>query len=288
MPKPTVPFKVLRDPPPEARISADGPVIRASFLVDWIDAFTFANQAKGFILSSGGTVIVRQPPWQYPDLPAVFARDVRLVPVGVKRGVGAGPCGEFGLRPGEFWEFCRAEVEFGVPPVGELPDPPSQDPGGQLQIFPGDPIAWAESDIDAGSEAVTYGEGSWLYKSDNKPLPFRNFRTLGRADIVFRIPQLPFMPWSIWKRYLNKINHEVFLGEPARTIRFDTFRTSSTAMTDGTVQKRVEMRFAWRELPWDEVIRPETGVADQVIAAGTSKPFHEPDDLRQIFRAIGL
>jgi len=288
MPKPTVPFRVLRDPAPQARLDRDGPVVRANFLVSWDDAFRFANEAMGYVISPGGTTIVRVLPWQYPDLPAVFCRSVQIVPIGAPQGVAvAGVRDQYGLRPGEYYTHARVEVEFGVPSVQEI-RVPDQDPGWRIQIDPQDPIPWVEMDIEHDGEVITYAEGTLVYKVSKKVVPFRSFRRIGVATWMVRIPQLPFMPWPIWRRYIKHINDRRFLGEPERTVMFDSFRTSSIAMTDGTVQKRAELRFLWRELPWDEVIRPEDGLPEQVEIVGTADPLYRTADLRDIFRVIGL
>lgn len=247
-----------------------GPYVDLSYLVDFASADAFVDGVLGGIVTAGGS-IRNVPKLACPTNPRLYAMSAEYVGAGEANPTANG-------RP--TFTAAVVEVRFAVP---TWPQAFSDDPGGQQsfpnEATPGQPIVFAECEIDMGGEFVTVPQGSLVFLSDSKPIDAPVGKWVGVS--TFRIVRhyYPNLPTTKVATYLNKLNNATFLGRARGLVRFANAKTRQVQTSDGTRTQSWEMIFEAREHDWNEFIRPDDMLFDAVGSPldSTKQPYSYVD-----------
>lgn len=227
------------------------------------DRIPLAFMFTGSYTVTGVVTQVTQP-MAYPDAGWLFASSVRT------EGIGTQEVGPHGMAK---FDKARLTVTFKPKESGTL-----------------DSLEKGEETLDFGADVISFNGAEPFFKwsSDNKPLP-------PEASPGKIIPIITFtkvkkgvssaaLPTStLFTIAKAPVNSTVYLGAEIGTLRFDGARTSKRFTTTGTT-KDFEVKFSWRPIPWNHMLRPSTGNFEAIVTMNGGKPLYESSN----FTPLGL
>jgi len=281
MAAPRCEYKLMLEPKQRLYTTPTGVEATASYRIRWADAFDFYNDVMGLRTSSTiGGAIVSSAPWGWPADPRLYAIDCSIEPLSISGSPSAGP--KQGLYAGEFFEFARADVVFGVGQAGDSGT--DGDPIKPMQFDPENPITWCYQDTDHRSESIQTPDGTFLWEDDNKPLPFRVQRKNSVIEMVLKFPRVPYLPFDLIDSHNDCVNAYPVLKCPVGTLLFLGAQTQSEITAMGGRSKGVTMRFAKRKRPWNELLKSSSWVRPYYTEGGVRKYLYDEKDLRNLFK----
>lgn len=239
----------------------------------------------------GGVVVTGNPPNQSVKVlsPLNFFGNPKLWAVQAEC-TGAGE--SYALSAGGHPAFNAAvvAVHFEVP---AWPITPADDPGGQ-QSFPndnqpGEPILYADCEIDFGGDLITIPNTSLKFVSDDTPVDAPVARRVGVTTWRITRHLFPYLPHSQVRSLLNKVNDDTFMGCNIGTVLFSGAKTRQQRTSDGTKVQAWELEFQIREKNWNYYLRPDGLIWGAVCSKTdvTVLPF-EYADLRPLLAPANL
>jgi len=282
----TVPFKVLAR---GYQVSGDvrsGYKASVPYLLAWADAFVFADQVFGSATASVVGPVTWFLPYAFPGSAArLYAQSFTIAPCGA--GGSAAPTK--GLAPGEFFTHAIVTVEFESPPSLQQA---ADDPGGLSQLDPQNPITLCEQSVRSAGKMETRRGGSYIYDDDSKPVHGDFAVPTAETRLVLSFPRVPYLPWSLIKPYLNKINSTEVLGVGAGQLLLEEFDTKVAPSSDGKLSQQVQLSFAYSDNDWNKLPKPD-GTLQLVrlkadSGSGSPRRIYASADFRQIFAKLSF
>jgi hypothetical protein len=281
MPAPTVPYKLLTEGLQIGGATGRGYEAQANFLVEWADAFTFADDIMG--ATSGGLTLPPdwEPPWRFPNTGSarLYAQSFTISPCGAD---GQPEPPNKGLLPGEFFTHAKIAVRFGTP---EMVQQTTDDPGGVMQLDPSNPITVCEQSVEMSGKMVTRKGSGYKYESDDTPVKGDFAVPETEARIVLTFPRVPRLPWKQVRPYLGKTNRTAIFDCEAHSLLLEGVGIQYAQASDGTLATRAQLSFAYNHdgRDWNALPRPD-GTYDIVYRAGDpSKGIFDDAEFREMF-----
>jgi len=145
---------------------------------------------------------------------------------------------DLGVQGGIAW--CRLTAEFST--KNDLGD-------GTAPFF--------RIEVDGGVESAEAGSGGWVWESTNTTVTADLPLLSARSDIRVSGKIYEAIDEANYLSALGAVNDRRFLGRPAGTLRFESYRLAPMYDVDGTVTGfEVEFRFQHRSHDWRELWRP--------------------------------
>lgn len=212
----------------------NGVYARKPYLCAYADRWKFLRELRGYSTVSGGKVL-RHPPAVYPDNKLLYADDARVSPLitGVRQGVNQ-----------VTFDYAKIDVTF------KTPDYNYESGGGT-----GEPAV----------DGVTYGTVRLAFAGEFVTIPGRKarFKTSGEAldsnpgvlvpNLEYSITrhQIPYLPVTIIKGLVGKINSAAWLGFDAETVLFVGGEADRSATSEGLQAWTIDFKFLWRPVSWN-------------------------------------
>ena len=255
-------------PDVEEGVNESGPWARKRYLVAWADRYQFSWDMAGLSNASGSKSWLQGIPYQYPESPNLFARELRIQPAGGMI-VGSSPIA-----------FPNAEITvlFGVLDWAALS---SQDPFGLQSLgttaAEQASLLFATQELDFASEFIQLPTTSWSYASDGakSDTPVHRRMTIITMNITWH--RYPLMPMSKISTYADSVNDATFLGCARGTVYFVGCKTVREATADGTWTQKVMMSLKYRAQDWNKVYRPDALTWDTMVDGSSNNPFAYKD-----------
>jgi hypothetical protein len=220
----------------EEGIGSKGPYATKAYLCDWNQRYTVANAMLGLV-SHSGTSIGFTGPMVYPESSNMFAREVRILPVGPQS-----------QGPKQIqWTQAIVEAKFGIWEQSNAND------NGQNSFDQNQPLVYATQEYDFGGQFIT------IPRSQLKTLAGGNLdqdfgRIVGVVTYTLTLHKMPFLIGVGARSIVGCINNSTFFGCAPGTLRFDGVKTRRTFDTSGTITQETTLQFAWRpEAEWDKI-----------------------------------
>ena len=216
----------------------DGPKVYIPYVVEGDLADAFADASLGGIVRIG-TKTRYVPAQACPTNPSMYPLTASISYAGENfDGSGGVP------------NFKQAIVTicYGLQP---WPGLVSDDPNGDQSFTgadTGEPILFAECEIDFGSEIHKVGRGSGFWESDGKATMVDRNRTAGVS--YFRIVRhfFPVLPYRQVMSFVNKINdNDPMFGQARGKVMFTGGRTRLVMTSAGTRAQQFEQVYKVRE-----------------------------------------
>ena len=274
MPTPTVPYRILFEPPPT--FSGQGGTLSASatFEVLWTDRETFINEALG--LTSGGSGWpLPQIPWDCPFQPnsGLFASSFSSVPHTVKDSISPTD----NTVEGHF-TYAHVQIGFERPRYDLVTGSP------QNQIDIANPILFCEQSIEfTGRTLVREG-----YKLEYTGAPAGVvpvgpvYQIEVTSEIVLNFPFVPYVPWNYLEPYIGKTNDRTLFGKPTETIAFLGASLRQETMSNGTNKTSCVLRLSYNSTGWNKQIATDGNLYDVQIK-GTGAKLYPTANLAAIW-----
>ena len=254
---PTVPYKLIPD---SYSIKGDvrtGYHVQAKFLLDWSDAFTFADQIFGLAQATTVGPITWTLPWKFPVTNAklyVSAFDIK--PIGVNANPASIP--NMGLAPGEYYKKAIATVEFGTQPYTQ--DKTTDDPRNQQQLDPNNPLTMCEQSVKITGKMETRKAGSYLFAAFT-PVTGDFGVVVPEANLVLSFPRIPYLPWQLIQPYIGTLNDAPLLGCVKGTLMLTGMDTKEVSTSTGLGQQ-LQLEYAYNSLgDWNTLPKPDGTMA---------------------------
>jgi hypothetical protein len=225
----------------------------------WADRLRLALWITGSFTTSGVVTQVTQP-MAYPDAFWMFGSSVRTEGVGTMVVSTSGMAG---------FEYARLTATFKPKESGSI-----------------DSMEKGEETLDFGADVISFNGAEPFFKwSDNTPLP-------PEASPGKIVPVVSFTKTkkggtiplaAIFAAAESPVNSVVYLGAPIGTLRFDGAQTSKRFTTTGT-QKDYTVKFSYRPIPWNYMLRPSTGNFEAIVTKTGGNPLYKSSN----FAGLGL
>lgn len=272
----TVDWELMTESPPMINTNQQGTEATCQFKIYWADAFTFHREVMGTYRTLENGIVVIGNPLRYPGNPRLAAIECSITPLGWDER--PRPRGSYkGLLPGEYWQYAKATVKFGVPDFISIDD----DPQGYMQFDPANPITWCTQDLDS---SVEYRSSNMKYRweSDDKPVPFQIPNKSTVVELTLKFPRVAQIPFAKLIEFIDCVNsHPVFGCEPG-TVVFLGPATSQSSTSLGIRDKTVVLKFKYSSLKWNEFERKD-GLIDKPLRPTSADGVYFEEDLRRIF-----
>lgn len=249
---------------------ADGPRVAIPYMVAFGQADQFADACLGGVVRTGGKggTVRYVPPQQCPTNTSLYPISAAFAYKG-ETAVGAGGVPQF--------QQCEVTITYGLQP---WPGLPSDDPNGDQSFTgadTGQPILFAECEMDYGQEIHQVGEGSAKWQSDNKPMVRPRNRYTGVSN--FRIIRhfFPILPYKQVMNLVNKINTATMFGQGRGQVMFKGGRTTAVMTSDGSRIQRFEQDYAVREYDWNKFPREDSLLWDYLVDGGGNMCYFYAD-----------
>lgn len=261
----TISVPYVQAPEVSEGVNESGPWARKPYLVAWADRYRFAWDMAGLSSSSGGGSWLRIGPYQYPESPNMFAKELTIEPEG-------GFTVDATNAPIQFPQ-ARITVLFGVMDWAALG---SQDPFGLQSLGSNaaeqSSLLFATQEIDFSSESITIPGSAWRF-SDGTRSDTPVTRRMAVVHMNLTWHRYPLLPMSMVRTYVDTVNDATFMGCARGTVYFVGCKTVREAAADGTWTQRVMMSLKWRSQDWNKVYRPDTLTWDTQQDSGGRTPY---------------
>jgi hypothetical protein len=236
-----------------------GPRVIIPYLVEPAsNADLFADACLGGVVHIGGPTGKTRyvPTQQCPTNPSMGALTASMTYQG-ERNIGAGGIPVF--------QTAVVAITYGLQP---WPGLNSDDPGGE-QAFTGtdtgEPILFAECEIDYGQDIVVVGEGSGFWLSDSKPMHRPRNRYVGTSNFRLVRHFFPYLPYALIMGLVNRINATTMFAQGRGQVRFAGGRSSLVMTSDGTKSQRFEQNYEIRQYDWNMFPREDKFTWDYLV-----------------------
>lgn len=231
---------------------------KKSYLCAWVDRWKFLKELRGSTTITGGSggKITRLLPAVYPDNNYLYAFDAKVTPFGNNRGLG----------PNQItYDYAKIDVTF---KTADYNFDNSQSTG------------------EPAVDSVTFGTVDLAFSGEFLSLPTNHkfqFVTSGKAssqsqgvlvpNIEYSITrhQIPFLPVTIIKGLMGRINAAAWYGFDPETVMFVGGSARRSATTEGLQAWDLDYRFLWRPYSWNKALT-ELGTWDTIMAGGVGPP----------------
>lgn len=281
---PTVPFKVM---PEGYQVTGDmesGYTATVKYLMEWQYAFTFVDQI--FARAKAATVgpITYYMPYRFPPAVAnLYASAFTLTPCGAS---GAPITSYGGLAPGEYFTHATVAVTFKTLPASQ--NALADDPNGQQQLDPANPITMCEQSVKMISKMETRKAGSFYYSTTGKPVATDFSVIAPECKLVLTFPNVPYLPWHLVKPYVGTVNDVTILDCLRGTLLLEGMDTKCIQTSQGMSQA-VQLEFSENPFgDWNKLPLPD-GTPDLVFRSGSNTDANRIylyKDFRTIFQSI--
>ena len=281
---PTVPFKIR---PEGYEVTGDmetGYTAVVNYFMQWQYAFTFVDQIFARAKASTVGPITYYMPYRFPPAVAnLYASAFTLTPCGAS---GAPITSYGGLAPGEYFTHAMVRVTFKTLPASQ--NATADDPSGQQQLDPTNPITMCEQSVKMISKMETRKAGSFYYATTGKPVPTDFAVIAPECKLVLTFPNVPYLPWHIVKNYIGTVNDVPILDCARGTLLLEGMDTKCIQTNQGMSQA---VQFEFSENPdddWNKLPDPN-GTLVLVYRSGTNNDLnriYDYKDFGEIFRKI--
>ena len=216
---------------------------RRILVCQWNHRITVTRALMGGV-ASNGVIVTVTPPAAYPDEPSLTCKEVAPEGVGLR---GIGPNGMVG------YEYARLTATYTA-----------------------EDVTTAELSIDFRSDILTVPQDAPSFKwGDDEPLPPEASPPLlvGSTDFVITRHLLASIPESLIESLRDHVNTGTFRGRPAGTVRFVGARSRRQYTTITAPTYSITFVFASRKEPWNNFLRPSTGLWEPVYLMNGQPPF---------------
>jgi hypothetical protein len=248
-------------------VDSQGVFYEVEYLFDnWADSDNVLISLLGATTYVNGN-LVRIPPHQHPLAPYCFCQQASVV-----EGYG-GPL----LNAAGYPQYQGGfKVKASYRPftlIGEIDY--SQDM--QNQIDPTTPVLWCTQELDFDTDVFSLPNHKFKWVTDNTAanVPFRV--EVGVTVMKLTFHRVPYMPVGIIRQLRGRLNSVKFLGAAAGTVRFRGGTTTREFSTDGSVNQKVSLVFAERDVPWDQFFRPDKMAWDTMQDAAGNTGYYRAD-----------
>jgi hypothetical protein len=247
----------------------------------WTASVTFICKVDlmvDFVTTVGGTVesvptgfgaIPRVVPLRHPLYPGLFAVRVEAEPFGTPSTT------ETGLM--DQYSHARVTVEFASRAYGTefgagggMTDVPyltvQARSGGKFVQIPG----WERYHWQSDGRPLDSGSRS----DDSEAIPAEFVATTSYVLSMFQCQDLNDVALDY---LLNGVNESEFLGRPEGTLRLVGWEGDLSVTIGGVVQYLRRVMLEYRELPWNQAYRPDTGEPDTPLDGDGLTIFEERD-----------
>lgn len=246
-------------------LEADGNSATRILQCSYAEAGQLATDLRGTIVAgAGGSSQVWLQPKPHPAFPWLFARRIRVEPLGPIAPANPDDCTQAGVT------YPMAIVTVDYAPI-DFPDP--TDP----QKPPYDQIIWIEENRRLGAEYLTvddqnvrfeFGDGEKLNISPTKVLPIQDVSITINQWINAPVPYAN----SALNLWIGSVNQSVFkaLWTPfqAETLLYLGYDASRSYTSDGITAWTVTLQFKWNPSNWNKKWRPENEAFEYVFCNG--------------------
>ncbi len=187
-------------------------------------------------------VIQRTVPQVYPDNPSLYASHFKIFPRGRSYESGSTIA----------YDKCVVQIRF------TNPDFDYESPDGSL-----DSLIYASEDLDFAADFQNLPASAFRFPSDNAPVGTSLGRLIGTTEYRIVRHQVPYLPESMIESAVGHVNETTFRGRPAGTLLFLGAKASRELTSDGAKSWRIDYRFARRSVPWNMVMRPDSGAFEE-------------------------
>jgi hypothetical protein len=261
-------------------IDANGPYYRVEYQIeDWANADEFANALLGISTYTG--FIDRVGPHRHP----LSSNLVCTTAVVSGRGR---PTKNAEGTP-QYASGAIIQAEYRSPAVGGGSINVTDEPGLAFHIDPSSgPILWCTQECDFGVELITLNNHQSKFVSDNKPVKVPIQIRIPIITLALTFHRVPYLPISLLRTKVGKINDATFLGCDAFTVAFDGARTIKEVQSNGQQSRKIALNFSWRPYSWNRMLRDDKLPTDtnawDLITSPTGGSRYEPTDLSPLVR----
>jgi hypothetical protein len=227
-----------------------------TLLCNWADRIPLSIAIGGDVTEVGVVTEVTYP-MPYPDADWLFGHAVKV------EGVGTHSVGPNGMIA---YEYARLTCTF-RPKELTVSGEPNAD-GTEL----------GEETLDFASEVISFNGAEPAFKwTDGKPLPPE--ATPGKIIPVIEFSKtkkgMLTIPYSaLFAVAASPVNNNTFLGAPAGTLRFAGARTSRQFSGSGGGLWDMQIKLAYRPIPWNNMFRPSTGNFEAILTVNGNNPLY--------------
>jgi hypothetical protein len=234
----TVPYQVLHKGYQVTGDTRSGYHATVPYLVEWGDAFTFADEIFGSSNAQTVGPITFTLPHRFPAATAdLYANKFTIEPSG-HNGLSVGSMK--GLAPGENFTHAIVRVEYGPP---EAMQQPSDDDNNLQQLDKDNPITRCKQSVKTTAKMETKKAGTYLFSGGVHPLKGDIAVPVPESRLSLSFPDVPYLPWKLIKPYIGKVNSIAMLECAKGELLLEDFSTEITATSQGLAQQ-VTLEFA--------------------------------------------
>lgn len=264
--------------------------VTVPYLVAWPNVYNFVNAVITPIYSTRVGLITYTLPYRLPTSIAAtpcYAQTFDVAACGVDGGPVSAPT--YGLSGTESF-FRHAIVTVGFEQIPFTWDA-TDDPNGQAQLDPSNPITLCEQSVKFSGKMVTRKGINFVYASDTTPVVGDVAVPTMEAELVLKFPHVPYLPWQMLAPYVNKVNSTALLNCPAETLLLEAPDTTAKAVLNGTItaiEQAVTLKFLYNPDGWNKLPRAD-GTLDTIHLAGDStRGIFQATDFRTIFAQLSF
>ena len=246
-------------------IDAQGPFYTVSYYFNnWSDSDTVANELRGYT-SRTGTTTLRTPPPQHPLSTNLVCVDVAI------EGVGNAILNANGYPNYDAGFFAHATYRA-IPFMPYATD----DPYGNNQIDPNNPILWCSQELDFEDEVYVIERSKYTWAGSGLATDIPVKVTVGVTTMSLTFHQLPYLPMGSVRSLRNCVNTVAVLGVAIGKLWFKGCKTTRELNTDGTMCQKVMMIFKERDIEWNKYIKKD-GTWDYLLDGSSNKVLPQAD-----------
>ena len=225
-------------------IDSQGPYYTVRYYIsDWSVSDLVANELRGYTQRTGSTTI-RTGPHQHPLSTNLCCVDVEIEGCG---NMVRNPQGYPSYDAGFFAHATYRAIPF-MPYT-------TDDPYGNNQLDPTNPILWCSQEIDFEDEVYVLEKNQLVWESDLTPSQIPVKITVNITTMNLTFYQLPYLPITTIRSVRNCVNTVAVLGVAIGKLWFKGCRTQRDLNTDGTMMQTLHMQFKERDIEWNKFIR---------------------------------
>jgi hypothetical protein len=269
---PSVPYEMLTD---GFKVTSGPNGFRAqvSFKVLWEHAFQFHDDVMGYSSAVVIGPLAINNPWQFPGSSSarIYVSSCEITPFALEGGARSIAVAA-GMAPGEFWSHARLDCTFETPTAAHSA---ADDPGGNKQLDPSNPIYGCEQSVRLGGKSVTRSKEDYVMAGDATKKPAEDLTVfIPEANLTLTYESVPFLAWRKYRPYVGTLNNATFLDCPTGTLMFEGADIQPNPSSRGTMAYSMTLNLAYSEEDWNKAPHPVTGTYDFVQKATGGKKLY--------------
>jgi hypothetical protein len=228
----------------------------------WPDRLAISSALLGGSTNIAGTTIYENG-WPYPDNPVWLAQNIQTEGDGMRV---PGPSG--------ILDFQRAKltVTFGIP-----------------EFSFGSPLEIGDDELEFSTDSYNLPTMSPVIEyTDGTACEQGMVRTIDIATIGYTRSRynMAFLPLTAIRACINRANSAPIFGADVGTVIFKGGRSRRKVTPAGVRNWDLTFSFVEREVPWNNFVKPITGIFTPVRYVGTHDPVIKSADLNSLFTTI--